>query len=53
MVWFLAGCQAHRSGLQALKSMAEQSTPRGIIKQLLRGEPPPRPLLMPIIFSLG
>lgn len=53
MVWFLAGCQAHRSSFQAMKSMAEQSTPRGIIKQLLRGEPPPRPLLMPIIFSLG
>jgi len=28
-------------------------TPRGMIKGLLRGELPPRPLLMPIIFALG
>ncbi|MGO9123555.1 MAG: uroporphyrinogen decarboxylase family protein [Terriglobales bacterium] len=33
--------------------MPEHSTPRAILKGLLRGEPPPRPLLMPIIFSLG
>jgi hypothetical protein len=33
--------------------MPEHSTPRAIIKGLLRGEPPQRPLLMPIIFSLG
>ena len=33
--------------------MAEQDTPRALIKRLLRGEPLPRALLMPIIFSLG
>ena len=33
--------------------MAESTTPRGVIKALLRGEAPHRPLLMPIIFSLG
>lgn len=33
--------------------MPDHSTPRAIIKSLLRGEPPQRPLLMPIIFSLG
>jgi Uroporphyrinogen decarboxylase (URO-D) len=33
--------------------MPEALTPRAIIKSLLRGDAPPRPLLMPIIFSLG
>jgi len=33
--------------------MAEQATPRRMVKALLRGEQPPRPLLLPIIFSLG
>src|ERR1700733_5972374 len=33
--------------------MTEANTPRGMIKALLRGELPPRPLLMPAIFSLG
>ena len=33
--------------------MSEHFTARAIVKNLLRGEPPPRPLLMPIIFSLG
>lgn len=33
--------------------MGEPTTPRGVIKALLRGELPSRPLLMPIIFSLG
>ena len=29
------------------------NSPRALIKALLRGEPPPRPLLMPIIVSVG
>jgi uroporphyrinogen-III decarboxylase len=33
--------------------MTEPSTPRGMIKALLKGELPARPLLMPTIFSLG
>ena len=33
--------------------MTTQPTPRQIIKALLRGEHPQRPLLLPIIFSLG
>jgi uroporphyrinogen-III decarboxylase len=33
--------------------MPEQKTPRSLVKALLRGEKPNRPLLMPIIFSLG
>lgn len=33
--------------------MPEPSTPRGMIRALLRGVRPPRPLLMPIVFSLG
>ncbi len=33
--------------------MFSQLTPRQIIKALLRGERPQRPLLLPIIFSLG
>ncbi|MBZ5598488.1 MAG: uroporphyrinogen decarboxylase family protein [Acidobacteriia bacterium] len=33
--------------------MGEPTTPRGVIKALLRGEAPSRPLLLPIIFSLG
>ena len=35
------------------KVMTEQTTPRRMVKALLQGEPPPGPLLMPIIFSLG
>jgi len=33
--------------------MADGNTPRAMVKALLKGEPPARPLLMPIIFSLG
>jgi Uroporphyrinogen decarboxylase (URO-D) len=33
--------------------MAEQATPRSVVKALLRGEQQARPLLMPLIFSLG
>ena len=33
--------------------MTDALTPRQMIKALLRGVAPPRPLLMPIIFSLG
>jgi hypothetical protein len=33
--------------------MAEANTPRAMIKALLKGEPPARPLLMPTIFALG
>src|SRR5882672_4161609 len=33
--------------------MPEQMTPRRAIKALLQGETPARPLLLPIIFSLG
>src|SRR3974390_150284 len=33
--------------------MNEQTNPRQMIKALLRGELPPRPLLLPTIFSLG
>lgn len=56
MVWILAGREINRAGLQAVASnvrMAAERTPRGAIKAFLRGEPPSRPLLMPIIFSLG
>jgi len=33
--------------------MSEHSTPRRLVKAWLQGEPPSRPLLMPILFSLG
>ncbi len=33
--------------------MADEITPRRILKAALKGELPPRPLLMPILFSLG
>jgi uroporphyrinogen-III decarboxylase len=33
--------------------MSDYTTPRGMVKALLRGEAPQRPLLMPILFSLG
>jgi hypothetical protein len=36
-----------------LKIMAEPSTPRRMIKAVLQGNLPARPLLMPIIFALG
>lgn len=49
----MAGREGHAPDFQALAEMTAQSTPRAIIKGLLRGEPPQRPLLMPIIFSLG
>jgi len=53
VVRFLARCQTDGSHLQALNYMGEPLTPRGTLKALLRGETPQRPLLMPIIFSLG
>lgn len=53
MVWFLARREAYGASLQALDTMYAPSTPRGMVKAFLRGELPPRPLLMPIIFSLG
>ncbi|MGH3053909.1 MAG: hypothetical protein ACRDL7_02905, partial [Gaiellaceae bacterium] len=49
----MAGREAGASDFQALAQMPHDSTPRAIIKGLLRNETPPRPLLMPIIFSLG
>jgi Uroporphyrinogen decarboxylase (URO-D) len=33
--------------------MSDHSTPRRMVKAWLQGEPPSRPLLMPILFSLG
>jgi len=33
--------------------MSDPSTPRRMVKAWLKGEPPSRPLLMPILFSLG
>jgi Uroporphyrinogen decarboxylase (URO-D) len=33
--------------------MSDHSTPRRMVKAWLKGEPPSRPLLMPIVFSLG
>lgn len=33
--------------------MSDYSTPRRMVKTWLQGEAPPRPLLMPILFSLG
>ena len=33
--------------------MSDDSTPRRIVKAWVKGEPPSRPLLMPILFSLG
>ena len=33
--------------------MAEDYTPRQIVKDLLQGTAPPRPLFLPIVFSLG
>jgi uroporphyrinogen-III decarboxylase len=33
--------------------MSDDSTPRRMVKAWLKGEPPSRPLLMPILFSLG
>ena len=33
--------------------MSDDSTPRRMVKAWLKGEPPRRPLLMPILFSLG
>ncbi|MGB0034705.1 MAG: uroporphyrinogen decarboxylase family protein, partial [Candidatus Acidiferrales bacterium] len=33
--------------------MAANSTPRQIVKGLLQGTPPARPLFLPIVFSLG
>ncbi len=33
--------------------MAENPTPRQIVKRLLQGVLPPRPLVLPIVFSLG
>ena len=33
--------------------MSHHSTPRRMVKAWLQGEPPSRPLLMPILFSLG
>ena len=33
--------------------MAEDYTPREIVKNLLQGTAPPRPLFLPIVFSLG
>jgi hypothetical protein len=53
VVRVLARRQAYGAGLQALDTMPEQFTPRGMVKAFLRGELPPRPLLLPIIFSLG
>ncbi|MGH9497667.1 MAG: uroporphyrinogen decarboxylase family protein [Terriglobales bacterium] len=53
MVRIMAGREAGAPDFQALAQMPHDSTPRAIIKGLLRNEPPPRPLLMPIIFSLG
>lgn len=49
----MARRQARAPDFQALKKMPDQSSPRAIIKGLLRGESPPRTLLMPIMFSLG
>jgi len=33
--------------------MAERPSPRQLMKQLLQGDRPPRPLFLPILFSLG
>ena len=33
--------------------MPENLTPRQMVKGMLRGNPPPRPLFLPIVFSLG
>jgi len=33
--------------------MSDHSTPRRMVKAWVQGEPPPRPLLIPILFSLG
>jgi hypothetical protein len=33
--------------------MTERITPRQIVKDLLHGNPPPRPLIVPIVFALG
>ena len=49
----MARCPARPPHLQALAIMSDALTPRQMIKALLRGETPSRPLLMPIIFSLG
>jgi hypothetical protein len=49
----MARREAGAFDFQTLVQMPEHSTPRAIIKSLLRGDPPQRPLLMPIIFSLG
>jgi len=33
--------------------MSSSNSPRSIVKALVRGEVPARPLLMPLMFSLG
>lgn len=33
--------------------MTERVTPRQMVKDLLQGNPPPRPLVVPIVFALG
>jgi uroporphyrinogen decarboxylase-like protein len=53
MVRLVAGREAHWSNLPTLVSMADHRSPRAIVKALVRGEPPARPLLLPTLFSLG
>jgi uroporphyrinogen decarboxylase-like protein len=48
----LARRQANRSGISAI-AMGKQESPRSRVKELLKGEVPATPLLMPIVFALG
>jgi uroporphyrinogen decarboxylase-like protein len=34
-------------------NMTQRATPREIVEELVRGNPPPRPLFAPVVFSLG
>src|SRR5271155_2416047 len=42
-----------RVSVPDLRAMNVNLTPRQILKGLLQGTPPPRPLFLPIVFSLG
>ena len=53
MVRHLARRQAGAPDFPAVTIMTASPTPRQMVKALVRGEPPSRPLLLPIIFSLG
>ncbi len=52
MVRLLARRQAHRAGYAPI-AMVGNFNPRQMASDLLQGIAPPRPLLLPIVFSLG